>query len=202
MRNVRFLLYAILVCVTIHSAAGAQAGNIARAKQFVAARDRADYAAVRSLLAPNARLWFYERKGEGMPLTYPWAWSNWDVYFEGHSTHANWKQAEDQVTVSGIEINDFYRLVERKPVPFKATWWFDDRNRITGFLFQPIENGSPKDRLEEFKAWAKQHRPAELEYIMPKGEIDPTEDRPQRWRAILVEWRKAAGLKPVKLRKQ
>ena len=34
---------------------------------------------------------------------------------------------------------------------------------------------------------------------MPGGRIDPTGDRPQRFHALLVEWRKAAGLSPVVL---
>ena len=30
--------------------------------------------------------------------------------------------------------------------------------------------------------------------VMPDGAIDPTGDRPQRMRALLVEWRAAVGL--------
>jgi hypothetical protein len=28
-----------------------------------------------------------------------------------------------------------------------------------------------------------------LEYLMPKGEINPAGDRPERWKAILEQWR-------------
>ena len=34
---------------------------------------------------------------------------------------------------------------------------------------------------------------------MPGGRFDPTGDRAQRFGAILMEWRKAAGLPPIDL---
>jgi len=34
---------------------------------------------------------------------------------------------------------------------------------------------------------------------MPGGRIDPTGDRPERFHAILLAWRKAAGLPPIEL---
>ena len=35
---------------------------------------------------------------------------------------------------------------------------------------------------------------------MPSGRIDPTGDRPQRFRAVLEEWRRAAKLPAVELK--
>ncbi len=55
-----------------------------------------------------------------------------------------------------------------------------------------------KGRFEEFEAWAKEHDPEELAYLFPGGKIDPTGDRPQRFRAILERWRQAIG-EPLEL---
>ncbi len=103
------------------------------------------------------------------------------------------------MTASGVEMNDFYRLIERSPQKFRATWWLDSSGKISGFLFEPRGAVVPGDRFDEFKAWARKEKPAELEYLMPGGHFDPTGDRPRRFEAILVEWRKAAGLPPVEM---
>ncbi|HEX3110025.1 MAG TPA: hypothetical protein VHU41_13105, partial [Thermoanaerobaculia bacterium] len=54
--------------------------------------------------------------------------------------------------------------------------------------------GKETSRMEEFRAWAAVHDPTELEYLMPKGKLDPTGDRPERWKALLVRWREAVRL--------
>ncbi len=70
-------------------------------------------------------------------------------------------------------MNDFYRLIERSPQRFRATWWLDSAGKISGFLFEPRGAVVPGDRFDEFKAWARKEKPAELEYLMPGGRFDP-----------------------------
>jgi len=67
------------------------------------------------------------------------------------------------------------------------TWWLDEQHHITAILFEPL--GKPASRFDEVTAWAKAHHPEELAYLMPKGDIDPTGDRPERWKVLLEEWR-------------
>jgi hypothetical protein len=197
--GIALLLFVSGGVVAQYSRADQKRDNIAVAKRFVWARDHGDFASVRSLLAPDARRWFVERRGEGILLTYPWTWTNWDVHFHSHSKYGAFKQEADRVTVAGEEMNDFYRLLDQSPVPFEATWWFSDDGKITGFLFKQVTHGTEVlPKLQVFAAWAKEHHPTELDYIMPNGEIDSTGDRPPRWRALLTEWRKSTGLPAVK----
>ena len=47
-----------------------------------------------------------------------------------------------------------------------------------------------RGRLAEFQEWARANHPDELAYLMPNGRIDPTEDRAERFRKLLLEWRR------------
>jgi imidazolonepropionase-like amidohydrolase len=167
---------------------------IAAVKAFQDAKDRGDRAAAQALLAPGARSWFDEKSGEGDPYELEGRWSGWDKFFRTKNTYSDWTQGRDSVTASGEEMNDFYRLIERSPTRFRATWWLDPSGRVTGFLYEPRGAVVPGDRFPEFKEWAKSEKAAELEYLMPGGKIDPTGDRPRRFRALLDEWRHAAKL--------
>lgn len=188
------MLACLLLWPSFQAVGQAKPGNaIATVKRFLALRAQGKEAEARAMLAPDARIWFEERQGDGAPWTFPGRWTHWDDYFNGQISYANWRQAGNQVTADGREINDFYRLIERPRQSFQASWWLDEQGRLTGFLFKPIRRpGANRDRLDEVKLWAKQRRPAELEYLMPNGEIDPTGDRAQRWQVMLVEWRKFA----------
>ncbi len=171
--------------------------GIATVQEFLAARKRGDEAAAGALMAPDARIWWEAKAGPGEAWTLDGKWSGWDAHFHSTSEYSDWREGRDSVTASGVEMNGFYRLIERSPQKFRATWWLDPAGRVSGFLFEPRGAVVPGDRFDEFKAWARQTKPTELEYLMPGGRIDPTGDRPQRFEAILVEWRKAAGLSPT-----
>jgi hypothetical protein len=151
------------------------------------------------MLAPDARSWFDERTGPGDPYALEGRWSGWDAYFHTKNTYSEWTQGRDSVTASGEEMNDFYRLIERSPTRFRATWWLDAPGRIAGFLYEPRGAVVPGDRFAEAKDWARREKPSELEYLMPNGRIDPSGDRPQRFRALLEEWRRAAKLPALDL---
>ncbi len=174
--------------------------GIAKVKELLDARKRGDPAAARELMSADARIWWEKRAGAGEPWGLVSKWSGWDSYFHSQNDYSDFREAGDTVTASGVEINDFYRLIERPPQRFRATWWLDSSGKIAGFLYEPRGSTVPgQDRLEEFKTWARKEKPAELEYLMPDDRFDPTGDRPQRFHAILVEWRRAAGLPPIEL---
>jgi hypothetical protein len=172
--------------------------EIAKVQALLAARKAGDEPAARALMAPDARIWFEKKSGPGEPWGLVTKWTHWDEYFHSQTNYSGFREAGDAVTADGVEINDFYRLIERPPQKFRATWWVDASGKIAGFLFEPRGSTAPgEDRLEQFKAWARQANPAELEYLMPGGRFDPTGDRAERFKSILLEWRKAAGLPPV-----
>ena len=172
--------------------------GIAKVQALMAARKSGDEAAALALMAPDPRIWFDKRSGPGEPWGLVTKWTHWDEYFHSRNDYSNFREAGGVVTADGTEINDFYRLIERPPQKFRGTWWIDESGRISGFLYAPRgSTGSGEDRLEEFEAWARKTNPAELDYLMPSGRFDPTGDRPERFKAILLDWRRAAGLPPI-----
>ncbi len=181
MRTPRLLLVLLVVACATTSP------QIETIQAFRTAREQGKDAEMLKYLAPDARMWFDKREGEGSLLGKSDRWHHWDTFFHGHSELYDWKVDGKVVTVMGRETNDFYRLTEWIAPPFRATWWLDDEGRITAMLYQP--GGKPTSRFDEVKAWAKEHHPDELAYLMPKGDIDPTADRPERWKALLEEWR-------------
>lgn len=187
-----------LVLVVDSSASAPRAEQV---EAYYAAARRGDEAGARKFLAPDARIWFEKREGPGEPWNVSGgSWDHWDSYFNGKVVRSEWEAGPDFVSARGDETNDYYRLLDWKPWPMKLTWWFDESGRMNGFLVQSVVGeGTTGSRLKEFKEWAKVKRPEELQYLMPKGQIDPSSDRAERWRTILVEWRREAGLPPVAL---
>ena len=172
--------------------------GIAKVRELLAARQSGDEAAARALMSLEARIWWETRSGPGQPWGLVSQWSNWDSFFRAQNDYDDFQEAGDAITASGVEISDFYRLIERPPQRLRATWWLDSFGRIAGFLYEPRGSTVPgKDRFDEFKAWARKEKPSELEYLMPGGRFDPTGDRAQRFGAILTEWRRSAGLPPI-----
>ncbi|HEX9161777.1 MAG TPA: hypothetical protein VF980_08735 [Thermoanaerobaculia bacterium] len=167
---------------------------IRRVQDFRAANDRGDLVTAQSYLAPDARQWFESRSGEGEPYKVGGVsrWSHWDEYFHSRNSLTNWRVEGNAVIADVEETNDFMRMLDWHAKPYTMTWWLDDRSRITGVLVKSNPE-APVSRLEEFKQWAREHHPEELAYLLPKNRIDPTGDRPERWRAILREWRNASG---------
>lgn len=199
-----FARAAVAAAVLAFAAGAARAADhIATVQSFREARERGDLAAARAYLAPDARIWFDmpERKGEGAPWTLQTDdWDRWDRFFHSKTEYTDWKDLGDRVTAIGRESNDFYRLTDWTPKPLAFTWWFDAKGKISGFLFHAMGEGKDPTRFPDLKAWAKAHRPEELAYLMPRDGIDPSGDRPARWRALAIEWRKAAGLPAVSLK--
>ncbi|UCE02003.1 MAG: hypothetical protein JSW67_12165 [Candidatus Latescibacterota bacterium] len=97
-----------------------------------------------------------------------------------------------------LELNDWYRLVDRTPVPYLIYYFVDGENRVAGKLIQTIEGVErPPDRLPEFEAWAQKKYPGLLDELMPGGNIDPALEKAQLWKEKLLEWREEVGLPNV-----
>jgi hypothetical protein len=200
---VRFAVVALSVVTAFAApAAGAAESRIRLVQRFREAREKGDLDAARAFLAPDARIWFdqKERTGAGAPWTLEGDdWDRWDRFFHSRTDYTDWQDLGDRVTAIGHETNDFYRLTEWTPRPLAFTWWFDEKGKISGFLFHAQDEGKERSRFDELKAWARANRPEELSYLLPKGRIDPSGDRPARWRALAIAWRRAAGLPEIRL---
>ena len=165
--------------------------QIRRVQDFRAAKERGDMATAQTFVAPDARLWFETKTGEGEPYTVTGgSWQHWDEYFRSRNTMTNWRREGNAVTADVVETNDFMQMLEYKPAPYTMTWWLDDQGRVTSVLIKsnPAKTVS---RMSEFKEWARVHHPDELVYLMPNDRLDPKGDRPERWTKILEEWKRS-----------
>jgi len=176
--------------------AGCGSGSplVKRVQRFQALRAAGEKEKALAFVADSARVWYDAKEGPGRPWRLDGPWARWDEHFRASRVFTGWRVEGNAVSVTSTETNDFYRLTEREPWPVRLTWWFDGDGKIAEYFVRPLRDERPQSRLDEFKAWAAARHPDVLEYLMPGGQISPEGDRPERWRAILVEWRADAGL--------
>ncbi|MFN0174424.1 MAG: YybH family protein [Saprospiraceae bacterium] len=163
--------------------------RIKTVKDFIAARQRKDETAYLKMLSPKMRVWYEEKKGEGQPWNPKSAWAIWDDFFNGQKTYGEFREDSNAVIVVVTETNDFFTLIERPASPVQLTWWFDKEGKIESYLVKSFSGNAVPDRLQEFKAWAKQQDSTALAYLMPDGRISPDGDRPHLWKKMLLSWR-------------
>ncbi len=181
------------------SASAASGPWVEIAQTFNARRRAGDYEAARAMMAEDPRRWYSERAGEGGPWTIgpgSGRWAAWDDEFHSRSETIGWETGERTATRTGREINDYFRLLERGWVTNEIIYYFDPAGAIDGLLIRATGD-RPPGRTNEFLAWAREHAPDELAYLRPDGDIDPTGDRARRHRALLVRWRREAGLDAI-----
>ncbi len=168
---------------------------LVKVKAYRQANAAYDSTQARALLAKGAACWYEKKEGPGSPIK-PGGkgpWSDWDEYFKGSAQIESYQIDSSQVTLRLMEINDFYRLIERGRAPVNLTYYFDAHEKITGILV--FSAGEKKvDRFDEFKKWGEKNRPDNLKYLMPEGEVIPMPDRAKKWREVLNEWRRSVGL--------
>lgn len=187
-RVVRFALP-----VLIAAGCGPSPEGVLRA--YWAARESGDAQTLKQRLSPSARMFFNDWSGEGAPLTPTGGtWGAWDRYYRASHRRGRIKVVGRIITVRDVEDNEFYRLIERRPAEADLTYQFDDQGRIQRVLYKPDRSAASPDRFEEAVRWARIHRPAELQHLMPDGQIVPDLARARRWRALLRDWRRASGL--------
>jgi hypothetical protein len=171
MRRVLFLA-AFVACASQHN-------NIRIVKNFRELRERRDFVRAQPYVAPEARVWFEEKSGPGEPfLLGGGRWDHWDQYFHSKKEFFDWRSEANAVTVSVRETNDFMRLLDWQAPPYTMTFWLEEQKRISGVLIK--SGGKSRGRFPEFKAWADKRYPRV--YLM-------IGDQPERWRALLEEWR-------------
>lgn len=159
------------------------------------AKKKGDYALAGKHLAADARIWFGKKEGAGHPLRAKGGpYKDWDREFKSRSTREKERVVGQTVTYISSEINDYYRLIERVPTRARVTYYFNEEGKISGMFYRGLSPGSarPPDRYCEFEKWANEHYPGLLdsdEMKIPKN--------PERWRALLTEFREDRGLPPI-----
>jgi hypothetical protein len=152
-----------------------------------------------AFMASNPRRWYENREGIGEPwVIAPGAgsWAAWDEHFHSRSDELRASGDTRQVTILVRETNDYYRLLDRGPGTTELVYFLGADGKIDGLLVRAAGVRVP-GRTQEFLEWARREAPQELDYLRPNGEIDPTGDRPVRFRKLLLRWRAAAGLPPI-----
>lgn len=174
-------------------------GTVERAQAFRSLVERGRYGEAREMMATDPRRWFAPREGPGEPWRVePGAgpWSSWDDHFGSEGEVVRWREGAASATAVVQETNDYFRLLERGSVTNELTYLFDEAGRLNGLVIGTLGE-RPPGRTEEFLDWAREHEPEEIRMLMPGGEIDPSGDHPERFRALLERWRRDAGLDPI-----
>lgn len=151
-------------------------------------------------MAPDARRWFAPREGEGAAWTVSEAptgpWSRWDAHFHSRGEVVEWRQDDSTATAIIRETNDYYDLLERGPMLNRLTYGFDEQGLLRSLVIGGIGERN-MGLTDEFRAWAQREHPDEIAQLMPNGEIDPSGDHPERFRALLNRWRAETGRTPI-----
>lgn len=179
---------------------GSDVDLVSRAEAFQNFSKDGQVDSARALMAPDARQWWNELKGEGVPWELsadalgPWAL--WDQKLNSQKTVLERTVDGNAVSVMVRETNDYFLLLERGWVVTEVKYFFDDAGRIEGRLIRATGQ-RPSGRTGGFLSWAQEHEPTEIAELMPGGQVDPSGDHPERFRALLLRWREDTGLPPI-----
>jgi len=179
---------------------GAKLHLVGEAQKFRDFVNSGNYPAARAMMASDARRWFEQRQGTGQPWqiepgqTGPWA--GWDDYFKSQKVEVGWRSEDRTAILTVRETNDYFQLLDRGWTTNEIVYHFDLAGKVEGMVIRAVGD-RPPGRTEDFKRWAREHEPDELDYLMPGGEVNPEGDRPIRFRGLLNRWRLATGLPPL-----
>jgi hypothetical protein len=145
-------------------------------------------------LAPEYRLWFGRRSGDGISRETAGRMLQWD--FALHPRHRiDGLSAERAEVVARVhEDNDFSLLIGFPGWDATSTFTLDANGRITSQLYVPRE-GQPEWRpyLDAPLAWLREHRAERLARVFIDGRLVQTAESAVEWVRLLREWRAATG---------
>jgi hypothetical protein len=192
---------ALLAAIVVSACASRQASDdtkprspLERAKLFRSLLEQGRYDDARSLTVDEPRRWFERREGEGSEWIVGAAggpWAAWDDHFNSRGEVIRWEPVDGGATVLIEETNEYFQLLDRPPVANQITYFIGADGRVEGLLIRGVGD-RPPGRTQEFLEWANQNDPEELKELMPGGDIDPSGDHPERFRALLLKWRAVA----------
>ena len=184
----QWLLFVMIVgCAALRNGAGPADA----VRQYLTARTRAEAVA---RMAPEYRLWFAERRGEGTDRAAAAEMLQWD--FALHASHRiDSLTAEGNVVTAIVhEDNDFSRFLGYPGWDSTSTFIVNGDGRITEQLYVP-KPGQPDWRsyLDAALPWIRAHRADALPTIYPDGKLARSAEAARLWAEVLREWR-AAGV--------
>jgi hypothetical protein len=127
-------------------------------------------------LAPEYRLWFGERSGEGLDRARVAKMLEWDYAL--HPRHRI-----DSVDIRGPEVivrvhedNDFSLLIGFPGWDATSTYVVDANGRIAWQLYIPSGDSAWRPYLDRPLEWIREHHPEALPRIFPNGKLSQTSE--------------------------
>ncbi|MFL6247923.1 MAG: hypothetical protein ACJ74H_18010 [Thermoanaerobaculia bacterium] len=185
MRAARFLFISLLVlrCASVDRGPGDAVRRYLASKTLEQAL---------SAFAPDYRLWFGERVGEGLDRAKVAKMLEWDYALNPGHRIDSFEVNGTEVTVRVHEDNDFSRLIGFPGWDATSTFVVDADGRIVSQVYVPVAD-QPEWRpyLDAPLAWIREHDPEVLPRIFNTGKLVQTRESAAEWVRVLRAWRAA-----------
>jgi hypothetical protein len=128
-----------------------------------------------SVFAPEYRLWFGSRTGEGLDREKVAKMLEWDYALNPRHRVEELTVNSSAVTARVHEDNDFSLLIGFPGWTATSTYTIDENGRIASQVYVPMA-GQPEWRpyLDAPLVWLRQHHPDALARIFPNGKLELT----------------------------
>jgi hypothetical protein len=189
MRSLRVALIGLLLC----GCASTTGNDPVRVVRSYLAAQTLEQAL--SALAPEYRLWFGERSGEGLDRARVAKMLEWDYALHPRHRVSSITANGAEVTAQVHEDNDFSLLLGFPGWDATSTFTVDASGRIASQLYVPNGAAEWRPYLDAPLAWIRQHHPDALPRIFPNGKLAQTRETAAEWVALLRAWR-AATIQP------
>ena len=146
-----------------------------------------------SALAPDYRIWFGARSGEGISRERVIRMLEWDYALNPRTRIDAISARGSEVTVRVHEDNDFSLLIGFPGWDATSTFVVGERGQIESQLYVPTGPTEWRPYLEAPLAWIYEHHPDAIGRIFPNGKLGQTRDTAVEWVALLRAWRAATG---------
>jgi hypothetical protein len=190
MPSMRFLTSLLGAIVVSSCASAAHHDSIAVVQSYLSSKTRDEAV---SFFAPDYRLWFGKRSGDGIDRAHVAKMLEWDYAL-------NARHRIDTITAHGAEVtaqvhedNDFSRLIGFPGWDASSTFVVDEEGRIVSQLYVPTGATDWRPYLDRPLEWIREHYPDALPRIFPDGKLVQTAESAREWVALLREWRAATG---------
>ncbi len=186
-------LVPLLALLSLHCATARDPESTVRAYL-----DAKTHAEALSFLAPEYRVWFGERSGEGMSRESAAMMLEWDFALHPRHRVTSVTVRGNEVTAQVHEDNDFSLLIGFPGWDARSTYTVEN-GRITSQLYVPTGPTEWRPYLDAPLAWIRQHHPDALPRIFPNGKLAQTSESAREWVRLLRAWRIATqgGLPPA-----
>jgi len=170
-----------------------------RLEAFIESLKSDDRSRIDAFFAPDARMWFGEKTGEGILLS-EGGWREWDREMHAAHTIERSSMSGRSVLVISHEISDFARLVEFPGWRAFVAYDFNADGIVTAVLYQPMPiTPSMNECFKPALEWVRHTHAEDLKAIYPKDQFAPSAETARRWRELLIEWRKTTGKPDIDL---